>query len=276
MEGDPEDLILIRDLRPGLFPQDRISDLRDDAPQETATNRSVPMACGPNVDQARPARGGSGAPHRGPWLARRPRRLPPTSEPRLAIALLGGALAGSGPGTSPYVGAVPGHRHGGPQRPARSNPAHDHGLSSVWSRTPSAVWSSATRTGSAGRADQAWRRDHLVCKVSAAARHPRSGSRGCRRSSLLEGCNLTLSDESDEEVCAGARWLCRVRPGQRPASRGTQTTSCYPWNLGTSARLAWRRGTALSTSEAKGTDNRPAGCPKRLHHISRSSDLGRA
>jgi hypothetical protein len=43
-----------------------------------------------------------------------PRRLPPTSDPRLAIALLGGALAGSGPGTSPYVGAVPGQRHGYP------------------------------------------------------------------------------------------------------------------------------------------------------------------
>ena len=43
-----------------------------------------------------------------------PRRLPPTSDPRLAITLLGGALAGSGPGTSPYVGAIPGQRHGYP------------------------------------------------------------------------------------------------------------------------------------------------------------------
>jgi hypothetical protein len=54
-----------------------------------------------------------------------PRRLPPTSEPRLAIALLGGALAGSGPGTSPCIdglslvtGMVV------PQRPADPNHAH--------------------------------------------------------------------------------------------------------------------------------------------------------
>ena len=43
-------LILIRVLRPSLFPQDRIGDLRNDAPLETVANRSVPMARGPNVD----------------------------------------------------------------------------------------------------------------------------------------------------------------------------------------------------------------------------------
>jgi hypothetical protein len=51
------DLILIRDLRPGLFPHDRSCDLGNDAPLETATNRSAPMGCGPTLDQARPARG---------------------------------------------------------------------------------------------------------------------------------------------------------------------------------------------------------------------------
>jgi hypothetical protein len=45
------DLILIRVLPGGLFPQDRTRDLRDDVPLETVANRSVPMACGPNVDQ---------------------------------------------------------------------------------------------------------------------------------------------------------------------------------------------------------------------------------
>jgi hypothetical protein len=51
-----------------------------------------------------PARGGSGAPLRGPWLARRPppaapdKRAPPGRSP-----CLGGAPAGSGPGASPYV-----------------------------------------------------------------------------------------------------------------------------------------------------------------------------
>jgi hypothetical protein len=44
---------------------------------------------------------------------------------RLAIALLGGALAGSGPGTSPYVGAVPGHRHGYPSALPVQTHAHD-------------------------------------------------------------------------------------------------------------------------------------------------------
>ena len=52
MEGDPEDLILIRVLPAGPFPQDHIGDLRNDEPLETVANRSDPMACGPNVDQA--------------------------------------------------------------------------------------------------------------------------------------------------------------------------------------------------------------------------------
>jgi hypothetical protein len=38
---------------------------------------------------------------------RDPRRLPPTSEPAMTIALLGGAPAGSGPGTSLCIGGCP-------------------------------------------------------------------------------------------------------------------------------------------------------------------------
>ena len=55
------------------------------------------MACGPYVDQARPARGGSGAPRRGPWLARRPppaapdKRAPPGN--RLVRGSPGGVWA---------------------------------------------------------------------------------------------------------------------------------------------------------------------------------------
>jgi hypothetical protein len=59
----------------------------NDLPLETVANRSAPMACGPNVDQARSARGGSGAPRHGPCLARRPLLLPPTREARPAIAV---------------------------------------------------------------------------------------------------------------------------------------------------------------------------------------------
>jgi hypothetical protein len=51
------DLILIRVLYPGLFPQDCTCDWADDAPLETVANRSAPMAGGPNVDQARPGSG---------------------------------------------------------------------------------------------------------------------------------------------------------------------------------------------------------------------------
>src|SRR4029450_1045694 len=107
MEGDLEDLILIRVLHRGLFLQDRIGDLRNDAPLETGANRSAPMACEPNVDQACPACGGSGAPRRGPWLAREtPAGCPRQASPAGAIALLGGALAGSGPGHPLYRRAV--------------------------------------------------------------------------------------------------------------------------------------------------------------------------
>jgi hypothetical protein len=91
----------------GLFPQDLVCDLRIDVPLVTAGNRSVPMACGPNVDQSRHARGGSSAPHRGAWLARRPPPAAPDKRARLASALLGGALAGSRPGTSPLCRRCP-------------------------------------------------------------------------------------------------------------------------------------------------------------------------
>ena len=67
----------------------------------------------PNVDQARPARGGSGAPRRGPCQSKvDPRRLPPTSEPRLGDRLVrgpGGVWARDIP---LYRRAVPGQRHG--------------------------------------------------------------------------------------------------------------------------------------------------------------------
>src|SRR5215207_4243326 len=74
-----------------------------------------------------PACGGSGAPPGGPWLAREtPAGCPRQASPAWAIALLGGAPAGSGPGTSPCIdglslvsGMVV------PQHPAGSNHTHD-------------------------------------------------------------------------------------------------------------------------------------------------------
>ena len=70
-----------------------------------------------------PARGGSGAPRRGPCRGKvDPRRLPPTSGPRPATALLGGALAGSGPGTSPCIDGLSWHRRGRTPAPCLFKP----------------------------------------------------------------------------------------------------------------------------------------------------------
>jgi hypothetical protein len=97
----------------------------NDVPLETVADRSAPMACGPDVDQARPLAGQ----RRSAWRTLpgkvEPRLLPRQASPATAIALLGGALAGSGPETSPCIdglslvtGMVV------PQPPACSNHAH--------------------------------------------------------------------------------------------------------------------------------------------------------
>ena len=83
---------------------DRLCDLGE---RRTAGDRCEPLGS----DGVWPRRG-PGAPRSRGVAALRvadlgwqgdPGRLPPTSEPAMAIALLGGALAGSGPGTSPCV-----------------------------------------------------------------------------------------------------------------------------------------------------------------------------
>jgi len=74
-------LILIRVLPLGLFPQDRACNLRE---RPTAGDRWRPLRTARlrwRVDQTwttHAARGGSGAPRHGPCLARRPLLLPPT------------------------------------------------------------------------------------------------------------------------------------------------------------------------------------------------------
>jgi hypothetical protein len=50
--SEDDERLLIRVLPGGLFPLDRTCDLGNDVPLETVANRSTPMACGPNVDQA--------------------------------------------------------------------------------------------------------------------------------------------------------------------------------------------------------------------------------
>jgi hypothetical protein len=56
---------------------------------------------GPGPSRSRGQRRSAGG---GPWLAREtPAGCPRQASPARAIALLGGALAGSGPGTSPYI-----------------------------------------------------------------------------------------------------------------------------------------------------------------------------
>jgi hypothetical protein len=111
--------VLLWDVDPASWPQARLCCRRprfprivpatwaNDAPLETAANRSAPMGCGPNVDQARPAR------RRQRRTASRPcrRKADPASCPRQATPpgnrLGRGALAGSGPGTSPCIDGCP-------------------------------------------------------------------------------------------------------------------------------------------------------------------------
>jgi hypothetical protein len=69
----------------------------DDVPLGTVGDRSGPTVCGPNLDQARLARGGSGAPRRGPCLTRwTPAGCPRQANPpgnRLARGSPGGVWA---------------------------------------------------------------------------------------------------------------------------------------------------------------------------------------
>ena len=71
---------------------------------ETAANRSAPMACGSDVDRARPLAGAATLRLADlAWARQTPADYPRQASPARAIALLGGALAGSGPGTSPCI-----------------------------------------------------------------------------------------------------------------------------------------------------------------------------
>jgi hypothetical protein len=73
------------------FPRMAPATWANDALLETVANRSAPMACGPGM----PARGGSGAPPGGPWLARQtPAGCPRQASPRLGDRLVRGSPGG--------------------------------------------------------------------------------------------------------------------------------------------------------------------------------------
>jgi hypothetical protein len=136
---------------------------------------------------------------------------------------------------SSFLPVVTAHARRGPPRsdvvrtqhgPARA-PAPPIGSGPVRSRTPSALLAlhdqGPDRPAGQGKADQARRRGLLGLQSGDNSRHAAQGvGEGCRLLRELKG------DVSGGEVCTAARWLVRVRPGQRPASRRTQTTSCPP------------------------------------------------
>jgi hypothetical protein len=112
--------ILIRVLHGGLFPQDHTGDLRE---RRTVGDRSAPMACGPNVDRHAPLVGQRRPASRTLPRQGRPRRLPPTSEPRAGDRLGRGSPGRVWPRDIPlFRRAVPGHGMVVPQRAACSKP----------------------------------------------------------------------------------------------------------------------------------------------------------
>ena len=76
------------------FPRIVSATWANDAPLETAANRSAPMGCGPNVDQARPARGAAALRVADLGWQGRPPPAAPTSEPRRGERLVRGSPGG--------------------------------------------------------------------------------------------------------------------------------------------------------------------------------------
>jgi hypothetical protein len=114
------------------FPRMAPSTWANDLPLETAEDRYEPLG-----SDGMWIRRGPGTPARGAatlrladlaWARQTPPTTPDKRAPARAIALLGGALAGSGPGTSPCIDGL--SLTSGmvvPQHPACSNHAHSGG-----------------------------------------------------------------------------------------------------------------------------------------------------
>jgi len=145
------DLILIRVLHPGLFPQER--DLLPGRPTHrlrplgTTGNRSAPMACGPNVDQPRDTeRFGRTRPSTPAALAMRLGPCPPAGDgagspgaPRNSTPAWGRSMSPRAAGQGP---AAPCARHSGSGRARRGTPcvsARRSALASRPSRSPCAA-----------------------------------------------------------------------------------------------------------------------------------------
>ena len=110
--------------------QDRICDVHQDVPLQTAVNRLVPMACGPNVDQAGPLSGPAGLDQGHPVLTRSSTRASRrTARPQL-IALWTGLLPiCSTSASAPGAAADPRRHHPNraPSAERRRGPHEIHG-----------------------------------------------------------------------------------------------------------------------------------------------------
>jgi hypothetical protein len=187
------------------------------------------MACGPNVDQARPARRWQRRPASRLADARQTPPAAPTSEPRQVTALVGGALAGSGPGTSPCIDGLSlvtamGYPSLLPVQTIRTTAAS-------WLRTPPGRPPSRSTAGRTVR--WAW--------------HDRSEASACSRAGRRRGPgSCGWSAKLSQALRDGLRLRetrLRARPQERnhaggQAARSTPASTAPTWAAANLARVA--------------------------------------
>ena len=171
------------------FPRIAPATWANEVPLETVANRSVRWRVDQTWTRHARSRGQRRSASRTLAGKETPTGCPRQASPAWQSPCLGGALAGSGPETSPYVGAVPGHRHGYPSALRVETTRTITGL--VPSGRGRLRRSGPPRPGpdrptGHGKADQAWRRDHLLLQSVGSRAASTQRSQGCRRFSLLE------------------------------------------------------------------------------------------
>jgi hypothetical protein len=171
------------------FPRIAHATWANEVPLETVANRSVRWRVDQTWTRHARSRGQRRSASRTLAGKETPTGCPRQASPAWQSPCLGGALAGSGPETSPYVGAVPGHRHGYPSALRVETTRTITGL--VPSGRGRLRRSGPPRPGpdrptGHGKADQAWRRDHLLLQSVGSRAASTQRSQGCRRFSLLE------------------------------------------------------------------------------------------